>query len=211
MLKILIAFDAQDADLGNYFTTCKDDLLHHSNAHGIGEVICFDGKTGTTTTIIDHISNFEECPFIFVSYAHGREDAILLNAMPVIDLSTAYFFGTSLFYACSCRAAVSLGKMLIENANCRAFIGFTEDAMLASIERYDAIFMACDNYGIKHFLEGNSTLKESFEAMKAFYTEQLDDLYSINAVAASYLLDNRNALVLLPENSPCTLSDFYSS
>jgi hypothetical protein len=210
MIRILIAFDELDPDMGAYFTACKEEILLHTEDNSTINVDCINGRINNYNVVTDHITTFDEKPFIFISYAHGREDAILLNSDPVIDLENAYYFGTSLFYSCSCRVAQQLGKQLVEVENCKAFIGYREDAMLASVEKYDDIFRACDNFGIKHFLNGNTTLKTAFEAMIDFYTEQLDLLSLENAMAASYLLDSRNALTLLPSDSNCTLNDFYA-
>lgn len=210
MIKILIAFDDQDSDLGVFFTSCKDDLVQHANYCGIDDIVCFDGNSATHNLLPDQISSLDEAPFIFISYTHGQTDAILLNSIPIVNLSSAYFFGSSLFYACACKSGDELGKHLVENENCHAFIGFKDDAMLGSVEDYDSVFMECENFGIKHFLNGQTTIKESFEAMKEFYTEKIDELtYTAGALTAGYLLDNRNALILLPEDSQCRLSDFY--
>ncbi|MBK6997579.1 MAG: hypothetical protein IPH31_22810 [Lewinellaceae bacterium] len=100
-----------------------------------------------------------------------------------------------------------MGRAL-EYHRCKAFIGFDKDSILASVSKYDNVFMACENYCIKKFLEGNLSILESFNIMNDCYSEQIYELYAINTTAAAFLLDNRNALVMYPPDANFTLQDF---
>ncbi len=209
MVKLLIAYDKQDSDLGAYFQSCFDDISGHALNNGINTIYSFDGTENHRTIITDLIQQLEAKPFIFLAFTHGREDAILFSSAPIVDIENSYFFGQSLIYTCACRVAKELGRAL-EHHQCKAFIGFEKDSTLASVSKYDNIFMACENYGIKQFLEGGSSIRESFNAMYEYYSDQVYELYGINAAAAAFLLENRDSLVMFPTDANFTLHDFTS-
>lgn len=207
MVKLIIAYDRRDVDLGGYFQSCYNDISSYALNIGVNQIYSFDGTENHRTIITDLVQQLEAQPFIFVAFTHGREDAILFSSAPIVDMENAYFFGGALIYTCACRVANDLGPAF-EHHQCKAFIGYKKDSTLASLPKYDAIFMDCENYGIKQFLKGSLTIRESFNAMYNYFSDQVFDLYGENATAAAFLLENRNALIMYPPDANVTLKDF---
>ena len=211
MVKLLLAYDGADSQLGTYFSSCFSYLESHASVCGNFEVRVLS-EHHDETCLQENITSFEGAPFLFVAYAHGRHDAIVHNGAPLVHSTNAYFFGKSLVYTCACSAGQELAGML-RAQGCRAFIGFSDDTNLLSTEAYDDVFRDCENYGLRMFMSGNKTIQESYQAMYKNYTEQFDELCEQGFPAVAFdlaaLLDVRNALFMDAAGSEhLTLADF---
>lgn len=207
MVKLLIAHDSTDPELGTYFSSCFQDIHDHASLCGGFQVFELNSQHDETH-LQSAIKAFQGMPFLFVAYTHGREDAIVLAQNQLVYLQNAYFFGESFVYTCACRVGQELADSLLSH-NCRAFIGFSNDSWLPQADDYIATFRICENQGIKTFMEGEKTILESFQAMEKMYTTKFDELVEENAFAASTLLDNLYALVIKTNGSEhLTLADF---
>lgn len=214
MVKLLLAYDGADSRLGTYFASCFSDLESHASVCGNFEVRTLN-EYHDETHLQENITSFAGAPFLFAAYAHGRHDAIVHNGTPLVHSTNAYFFGKSLVYTCACSAGQELAGML-RAQGCRAFIGFSADTNLLSTEAYDHVFRECENYGLKMFMAGGKTIRESYQAMQENYTERFDELYEQGFPAVAFdlatLLDFRNALFMdALGNEHLKLSDFSDS
>ncbi len=209
MPRLLIAYDSADQHLGDYFLSCRHDICAHA---GICTNFLIDELESEhdDSHLQQYISTYAEQPFIFVAYTHGRSDAIILSGSPLVHNQNTYFFGKSLVYTCACNAGISLSKDLRAH-NCYAFIGFSEESKLPPrATDYESIFMCCENYGLKLFMEGGISIGESFEKMRTMYSDQAILLLSTNTLAALLLLENGRALHLDAQGQEhLTIADFH--
>jgi len=208
MARLLIAYDSADRHLGDYFLSCRHDICAHAEACNDFLIDELDSEHDDFQ-LEQYISTYAEQPFIFVAYAHGCSDAVLLSGTPLVHNRNTYFFGKSLFYTCACDAGISLSENLRAH-NCYAFIGFTDKSNLQPrATDYVNVFMSCENYGLKLFMGGGVSIVESFEKMRTMYSDQAISLLSTNPVAASLLLANGNALYLDAQGQEhLTIADF---
>ncbi|MDO8367307.1 MAG: hypothetical protein Q7T20_10945 [Saprospiraceae bacterium] len=214
MIKLLLAYDGADSRLGTYFSSCFSDLETHASTCGSFEV-CAINEHHDETHLEENIASFQGTPFLFAAYTHGRQDAIVHKGTALVHTTNAYFFGGSLVYTCACSAGQELAGIL-RAQGCRAFIGFSADTILLSTEAHDDIFRDCENYGLKIFMSGEKTIKESYQAMYENYTKRFDEFCEIGFAECPFdlaaLLDVRNALFMDAEgNEHLTLADFASS
>jgi len=151
MVKLLVAYDNTDPELGFYFSSCYQDICDHALLCGDFQISELN-SLHNATHLQSAIGDFQAMPFLFVAYTHGREDAIVLAENEIVHLQNAYFFGESFVYTCACRVGKELADSLLSH-NCRAFIGFSNDSWLLQADDYVATFRLCENYGIKIFME----------------------------------------------------------
>lgn len=209
MPRLLIAYDSADHQMGDYFLSCRHDICAHAGTCD-GFLIDELDSEHDDSHLQQYISAYSEQPFIFVAYAHGCSDAVLLSGTPLVHNQNTYFFGKSLFYTCACDTGVSLSKDLRAH-NCYAFVGFKDESKLPPrATDYENVFMSCENYGLKQFMRGGISIGESFEKMRTMYSDQAISLLSTNALAAALLLENGNALHLDAQGQEhLTIADFH--
>lgn len=192
MLNLFLAYSDTDADLGKYFSDCADDLkfflwknFPSAKIHEINkEKLCYP--------LFDQVV-LETVPAIVTAFSHGIAHELSHNGKAYLKQQNASSFINTLFYTNACWAGLKLGHILIETG-CLSFIGYNNEVFVIR-GHYDT-FRDCDNYGIKCFLQGDST-GTAFEKMKAFYTEKIDELYADDLVASARLRRNRDSLVII--------------
>lgn len=211
MVKILIAYDHADPALGPYFSSCYQEMqCHAEQCNTVFQVLELD-SSNDDQVLQNAITDLEGRPFIFTAFTHGENDTILLANSPLVHPKNAYYFGDSMVYTCACNAGKALANHLTHH-NCRAFIGFSYENKLPQMDSYDSYFQECEMFGLKIFMEGSSSIQESYDAMIKYYTDKFDELVEVNSPAAWMLLINRDALVLeaSDSNRQLTLVDFHS-
>jgi len=193
MLNFFLAYSDTDAELGRYFSDCADDLKYfllknfpNANIHEINqERLCYP---------LFDLEVEKAAPAVVTAFSHGSAaNELSHDGQPYLKKQNASSFKGTLFYTNACWAGRKLGHLLIE-AGCLSFIGY-DNVVFAVIGHYDK-FRDCDNYGIKCFLQGDST-GTAFDKMKAFYTKKIDELYADDIVASSRLSRNRDSLVII--------------
>ncbi len=214
MIKLLLAYDGADPQLGSYFSSCFSDLESHALVCGNFEIYALS-EHHDEAHLQENIASFQGTPFLFAAYTHGKRDAIVYNGVPLVHTTNAYFFGESLVYTCACSAGQELAGIL-RAQGCRAFIGFSADTILLSTEAHDDVFRDCENYGLKVFMSGSKTIKESYQAMYENYTKRFDELCDIGFSESLFdlaaLLDVRNALFIDAKGSEhLTIADFATT
>ncbi len=193
MYKIILAYDKQDEETGEFFHNCAKDLKNITQNLPC-EIIKVPSERLSNTAFIDvKISVFDEQPFIFIAYSHGSKKAFLGANGAYVKAGYTTQFSNSLCYSFTCESASQLGPDLIQNG-CRSFWGYNEEVNVYST--YQQVFVECANYGFKQLLNGD-TMQEAFDKMIDFHNQQIDFIADKNYFVASILMENRDALTLL--------------
>lgn len=137
--------------------------------------------------------------FIFSAYMHGHEKGIVneRNEDIVSDEINPELFGGNVFYTFSCQCGNQLQETLIQN-NLALFWGYKSDTNILPREE----FVECAVEGIKQFLAGK-TVEESRKAMEKKY---IDNHYKIGGIYGALLLDNKDNMVVIG-NESLTIND----
>lgn len=210
MIHILIPYDDKDPNRGEYFNESQKHLISKINIFDNIDYTLLDTNTCFNNSIDNYISKLDEKPFILVAYLHGGNDALFVEEETYISTQNAYFFGETLFYACSCLSANMLGQQLINNG-CKVFLGFNQKISSANNET-EPIFYHCENAFLYHFLSGNHTIQDCLSFMYDEYERmKIYLLHNYGMVDASMLEDNLNAFKLLVDNedSKKLTKDFF--
>lgn len=196
MIDILLAFDNDDATMGQFNQGCLEDYLEHFNDKQYGHnVTCIEGRNLNDLNV--ELRTNDLGSFIFVAYSHGESDCLSSKQGSYIATNiNNNNFGQSLFYTVSCYSANELGKCLIESG-CYSFFGYKNKFQFWF--GYKS-FSACANYGLFLFLQGMLT-DQIYEEMIDEYNKHIDEMVDIDDfMIAALLLENRDALVKLGSN-----------
>lgn len=205
-MNIVIVCDKSDKKLGDFFNLCKDYAIDLSNQAidlpNIREVYDIDSDSMCTHTSDVNLSNF-----IFFGFVHGSQECMYINGNTAFINTTInhYLLSNAFIYTFSCHNGNLLADTLINN-NAHTFWGYKDEAWVCL--DYIEDFKKCALSGYFHFLKGKN-IAESEEAMRNDTNEIIDELYLKNMLAASYLLDNRNAMVVKGKKD-LTIKDFIS-
>ena len=196
MIELCISYDEKDVKIGEYCKYCKEKLNDYLSTNP--DIVVHNFNSGISNHV--YISTFlpsKSCNFIFVAYSHGSTTQLLCKGSVYIDEYNANLFKKSMVYAMACSAGAELGKTLIHNG-CKVFIGFNKE--VHSVEGYEKVSERCENWGIMSFLLSPEpiTIGEAFKSMKNEFTNQIDRL---GMFEASWLVGNRDALVLLGDKN----------
>ena len=193
MINILLAHDNKDEILGVSFEQCAS--LSKNILLPIAQIVELDSNSLNKETVENTISQFDQHPFLFIAYSHGKDDALEQGYERYVSVENAYFFGTSFVYTFACYTANELGNALIAQ-NCHTFIGY--DKEVRSVIEYHNIFAQCAVYGLERFIAGETT-GMIWEEMRNNYTQTIDsiDAYAGDFTVLYNLRKNRDALILL--------------
>ena len=198
MINIIIAFDNQNTSLGRYFDDCQRDItnLLAEHSHLLKSCSIVPSSQCNVAYIDFTVPLLNPNPFLFISYNHGAEDSLKCAGISFVTIENCHHFTNSFFYSTACLIGKKLAPELIRNG-CKTFIGFKETTEVFEHVSYRQTFIQCDNFALKMFITSEATVGESFEAMKNYYTNQIDyfmelgeDINFISALSA-----NREALV----------------
>lgn len=200
MIRFVIAFDDQVADLGEYFSRCKTDIvgfLHeqenivYEEIHEMPAALCNEAYVDVS------MQHYNPDPFVFIAYSHGINNALRCAGNSyVLKGSNSNRFISTLFYTNACLTAVELGQDLIDNG-CHTYIGYDEEIEAFTADRYMQTSIQCDNAGLKYFFAKNGTIGEAVTAMKQYYTQNIDKLSDFkDMMYAGFLTAAREALVI---------------
>lgn len=211
MINIVIAYDNQNAGLGQYFEDCKEDittLLEEQN-HLIKSCSKVPSPKCNEAYIDFAIPQLNSDPFVFVSYMHGIDDGLKCGGGFFISTNNCHHFTNSFFYSTACLIGRKLAPELIVKG-CKAFIGFKEESEVFKNASYRQTFIECDNYALKMFITSNKTIGEAFVAMKDHYTKKIDRSLELgeSPLFIGALIANREALVCLG-NDTLKKEDFF--
>jgi len=169
MLPILITYDDEDADRGEYFNASQKDLISKILPDISLSVQSVNTSNCLKNSIDFYAKQHAKESFIFIAYVHGSEDALFIGKSEIINSHNATLFNQSLFYACSCYSAKELGQVLVNNG-CRVFIGYNNTITTVNPET-EPFFYECENIFIAQFLATENTIQKCLELMYDKYQE----------------------------------------
>lgn len=194
MNTVLIAFNNQPGTLlHDFFQTCGDEARQ----------ACVDYKQGyhlvsppdlTEQNVVGVIANYQLC----VIAAHGSSDAILNEKdEEVVSVKTTnYNFKGKGLYCISCCCADNLYPHL-KAQGLKYFVGYNRPFQTCGdIEPFVTSAMS----GLLSFLSGD-TIQVAKDKMNKSFEQQIEKLDRLNPMAASFLLENKEALVFEGEEN----------
>lgn len=207
MIHLFIAYDDKDK-IGDYFTASQQHLANELQTHCAIQL--FDTNAINNGEIEQAISALNtknsNTPFVFVNYSHGKTDSLHTEEKSFVDATNTYYFGKSLFYACSCLAGVSLKDSLMEN-NCTFFIGYN-NTITSTYPDWEHLFYICENTVMLDFLSKNTPIRNSITAMYKQYEVFITD-DNVDSSTALVLGRNRDCFVY-QGNELLTRNDFVA-
>lgn len=204
MINIVIAFDNENVDLGQYFDDCQKDVTDFldEQAHLVKSCTKVPSSRCNVAYIDMAIPQLNSNPFVFVAYTHGIDDGLRCGAGSFISMDNCHHFENSFFYSTACLIGKKLAPELISKG-CKAFIGFKEESEVFRNVSYRQIFIECDNFAFKMFMTSDASVGESFDAMKNHHTNKIDRLieFGEDPIFVGSLIANREALVCLGDKT----------
>jgi hypothetical protein len=196
MLQLFILHDNEDARNGDYFAASHQNLLAALDRNAVLHKAVVVNTSACSQTADFYTSQFEGNRFIFVGYAHGANDCLLIDNEVYIHAENAYLFNETLFYACGCHAANELGKVLID-FGCKIFLGYT-DTITTCDPSLDPFFYHCENAFLKHFMTTNASIESCLKHMYEEYGKQIVHLINEDVFSTSQVLQrNLNRFKIL--------------
>lgn len=206
MINTVLIYDDQDDSLGSFFTLCANKFLQLHYAV-YNQSVNSEHKTESCEKIAIEtvLSMYNDSKFLFIGFLHGNEEgeAMLVSNEKIISARNAYFFTNAFCYTFSCYCGKNLARKLMENGAC-VFWGYTDKAY--SMVDYEEDFAESAISGLKHFF-GGKTVEMAFHSAIQEYTHKIDALYQTDFFAASRLLHNRDAMVVLGDEK-LVINDF---
>ena len=199
-MRIILAYDDQDASLGTFFQACAQDITQYIQQHTSFQISSIDSNSLSMEAIDKEVTTMDE-PFLFLAYSHGIEDQLCCDnycrEAYVKTPGNTYLFSRSFFYTFSCKTAEILGEVLAQNQQ-MVYIGYT-----GVVEGDNDMIMndlvECTNYGVKLFLQGKSQY-EVVSGMWEKYTDCLVKWLDLDEGKAVIFRRNRDALCPRGEN-----------
>lgn len=205
MKNLVVIYDDLDTNNGKYFKASQEHLSHKLSGLEDLTVQRLNTEQCLANPIDHYTIALAEQPFVFVSYAHGNENAIYIDQNAFIHLGNAYFFAGTIFYACGCLSAKELGQRLIAE-NCRVFLGYNAKISSANPES-EPVFQECENAFLANFLTTTDTIQECLTFMNTKYNEMIVHLNNEYGIfAASILQGNLRAFEILCKEDDNNLS-----
>ena len=205
---VILADDSAE-DLGEFFVDMKNaadvEICNYRRNNQVG------GKTILLNSNCDKI-NFSasvalinELPFLFLVFAHGKNDAILVGGENVISPTDNYYsLSNALIYTFSCYNGNKLADRLLAN-KVKLYVGYKGKVNCPyGLEEYTGRVVLSF---ISAFLGGKNA-KDSFDCLYDDYTKLLRD-NSLDPFQKSFYQENRDNLVL-KGNMNLALKDFLS-
>jgi len=200
MINIVIAYDDQNADLGQYFIDCQNDItaLLAEQDHLANSCSLVTSRLCNVAYIDLAIPQINPSPFVFIAYTHGIDDGLRCDGVSFVSMDNCHHFSNSFFYSTACLIGKKLAPELIRHG-CKAFIGFKEESVAFKKASYKQTSIKCDNFALQMFLTSNASIGQSFDAMKNYYTNKIDHFLELgeDLLFIGDLIANREALVCL--------------
>jgi hypothetical protein len=196
MLQLFILQDNDDARNGDYFAASHQNLLEALDKNSVQHKTIVVNTSACSQTADFYTSQFEGNRFIFVGYAHGANDCLLIDNEAYIHPKNAYLFNETLFYACGCWAANELGGILMD-FGCKIFLGYT-NTITTCEPSFDPYFYHCENAFLKHFMTTNASIDRCLKHMYEEYGRHIAHLIDEDVFATAQVLQgNLNGFKIL--------------
>lgn len=211
MINKIIVYDDNDFDLGEYFENSFQDINDNISKLNYVSTNTVDGVTCTMPYVNNLLCAINTGPSIFIGLSHGNdEEMVMNNCGAYVNATNAHNFTNSLVFSATCRSAKKLGPLLLSNG-CNSFIGFIDDA-LCTYDEFFHIYIACENYCIKEFINTEKSLQTTYDEMMDYFDEQINSLFDGDGdevLVGMELQSNKDCLVLLGNQSALTKT-FYN-
>lgn len=199
MIKIVVAYDDNDSALADYFEESYNNILQSIQSAQETPTVVLRGLDCTETNVNSAVVPLNPHPFLFVGLSHGNSEQLGIDSTGEIFVSNknSFNFINSFFYTTACKVGKNLGGHLISNG-CLVFVGYNDTSYAAFSEEHDQVFIDCELYIIKNFLNTNKSIEELFNDMLAYTEEQIDNLTTKGDIVDAMLLQyNKNCIILL--------------
>jgi len=209
MVNAILVRDNADVALGDFFENCHNQTKAIVESVGDVSVDEMESTHIDTDIVINmKINSLHPYPFLFISYTHGNETALLKDGrMPFIAVGQNHqLLKNACVYCYACKAGKELGRAII-HAGGKCFVGYNDSVEVHL--RQPEIFAECATHFIRSFSANNNVI-QSAQEMKAKYTEHIDNIYKTNALSAASLVKNRDAIVIHGDNG-LSLNDFRTT
>ncbi|WP_299884234.1 hypothetical protein [uncultured Lacinutrix sp.] len=196
MISTIVGYDDNDYELGEYFeesfNNIKKSLINNNGVN----LIPIQGLDCTEEKLEETIDSFNGNNFVVIGLMHGNDEQIGTENEVFVDADNIDHLDGSLFYTPACSTAIILGKSLEDVAE--TFVGCNE-ITLSTYEKYNDIYIDCENYCIKEFLNSELNIETCFNNMINYFDEQIELLSEENdeILVAMELINNRDAFRLL--------------
>lgn len=214
MINVLITYDDNDLDLGDYFLDSFNHITTELSKNPHVTTTCHPGLNCTEANINNTIAGYLNMPFIFLGLSHGDEYTLCINTTEedYISFNNAPLFINSLFYSTACSNGIALGPELIR-LNCSTFIGYKGEISVPESETHHKIFIKCENYAISEFINTHKTIETTFNEMIDLFTNEYEELIlkgtTWDVLAAAYLINARDQFIILG-NKELAVKTFHS-
>ena len=203
MSSILIAYDNDGQScLHDFFEACADEAKQACTEHGISfNPVCPPNLV--EGNVIGVMQNHQLC---FIA-AHGDNDGIYNEAKEgvISTKTTNYGFSGKGLYSIVCSCAQNLHPHL-QSIGLQFFVGYNNSFMTkGDLDPFITSAMS----GLKSILSGDN-IDAAKRNMYASFDEQINILGQTDAIAASLLLNNKEALVFEGEGD-LVLSDLLQT
>jgi hypothetical protein len=211
MIKIVIAYDDNDIDLGDYFEESFRYLVKNIEAANETPTSVIRGLDCTEDNINNAIAPVNANPFLFVGISHGDITGrfLLTSNDTYVSSDNALNFCNSFFYSTGCNIGQDLGLDLINN-HCKVFIGYDGPSYAPLDEQYNLLFIECELYALIKFLINNEPIIKLYTEMLSVTQDKIDWLTDQNEIIeAMNLQDNKDCMILLGDEAKVlTKNDF---
>ena len=196
MINTIVGYDDNDYKLGDYFEQSFNNIKESLIDNGGVNLIPIEGLECTEEKLIETINSFDKNSFVLVGLMHGNDEQIVTENEVFVDAGNIDHLKGSLFYTPACSTSNILGKLLEDVAE--TFVGCNE-ITLSTYEKYDEIYINCENYCIKEFLNSELNIEVCFNNMINYFDKQIQLLRHENdeILVAMELINNRDAFRLL--------------
>lgn len=211
MVKLYLAYDNTDTELGTFFVECANvvkDVINSADYNFvIEEITPGGGDVSKIAYFSKSIQHDMENPFILVAFMHGNENSFVLDGCEFITINTDnQALKKTYIYTIACSTAVSLGPALIR-AGAYSYIGPDRDILM--VNKHHGYFANCYTYALSQFLCGTASSHDSFRERRSNHLKQVDDLRKVDRLAASFLRNTLEPFVYLGQSK--RIEDFHIS
>ena len=193
----LVVISYQDARLGTYFESCRDDLQSFLSTESIS-ITTHCNHNGCSKEILDAKVDDLDDNYAVVTYTHGNESTVTDQNENVLICDSEYHkYNKSVFYSIACSNAKLLGSKFV-NYGAKLFFGYNEDTYGIQGDENEIIniFVESENFALKKILHGMSEGEIIYKETYDFFTDKIQELKNIDKSLAPLLFHNREAVQL---------------
>lgn len=196
MNDVVLCVDENDDSLGCFFRACADKtkeiICSYNREISIVEI---SGKSLNEIVLKLKIKQIRNKEFLFLAFSHGTSKELLCNGNAYLSVkSDKVLLRHYVSYHFSCYTGFELGSVLIDSGT-KAFLGYNNSISAQNFVKLQPAFVKCAVSGIKPLLAGNS-IKAVYYHILNEYDNSIDEVYLKDFFSASFLLENRDALIV---------------